>query len=760
MKNITRKVCSFVCVILCLALLLLGAGCGEKSAALLKFNMPEKFDQYKTSCVAENDRYSLIWNAESERVILYDRIMDCEWSYVPYESLNSSYNEEGDEATIHPRLESPITVNYYATSTLIDNETNASAQSINKGTYTMKPINNGVEITYYFEKFEFTVPVAFILREDGVDISVDPTRIEENSKYCISSIVIAPFFCSIANENAGKDGHYIFYPSGSGTLLYPTYTGDEGISTSESVFGEDLNIEKEEMLTPTETIRMPVFGVVNQDKGVCAIIKSGAECAYLNTRIGQKLTGYSYVGAEFKIRGYQEAIQTLFSTSVVKTNIYADGFSPDTLTVGFYPLYNEEATYANMANIYRDYLRDIGSFSESGSDDRLLNLKIVGGIETKKFNFGIPSTAMLTATTVNQAKDMVSEIKDLTGASMNVNLVGFGQSGNDIGVIAGNYKLNSAFGKKKDMQALAELCKTQGTNLYMNFDMVRFSSSGGGLSSAFGKANSTTGSFSTKTYYSINFRTQNSDLRSYYLASRAKFGEIAEKIEKGADKLGLSGVSLDTLTSLVYSDYSDRAYYAGANFANQVTDVIDTFRENGYKVAGSDANYFAAANCDHVYDVPTSSSKYRNYSVDVPFYEMVFKGYVSMSGTSLNLATNKNTTLLKAVESGSGLQYTLVGSYDTQLITSGQNVFYGSLYWDEAIERGVKTDIVETVAAYKDYFEQVKNAEIIDHKVINDDVRLTVFNNGVSVYVNYGDKDYAAAEGAVTAGGYLVVKGA
>ncbi len=760
MKNITRKVCSFVCVILCLALLLLGAGCGEKSAALLKFNMPEKFDQYKTSCVAENDRYSLIWNAESERVILYDRIMDCEWSYVPYESLNSSYNEEGDEATIHPRLESPITVNYYATSTLIDNETNASAQSINKGTYTMKPINNGVEITYYFEKFEFTVPVAFILREDGVDISVDPTRIEENSEYCISSIVIAPFFCSIANENAGKDGHYIFYPSGSGTLLYPTYTGDEGTSTSESVFGEDLNIEKEEILTPTETIRMPVFGVVNQDKGVCAIIKSGAECAYLNTRIGQKLTGYSYVGAEFKIRGYQEAIQTLFSTSVVKTNIYADGFSPDTLTVGFYPLYNEEATYANMANIYRDYLKDNGSFSESGSDDRLLNLKIVGGIETKKFNFGIPSTAMLTATTVNQAKDMVSEIKDLTGASMNVNLVGFGQSGNDIGVIAGNYKLNSAFGKKKDMQALAELCKTQGTNLYMNFDMVRFSSAGGGLSSAFGKANSTTGSFSTKTYYSINFRTQNADLRSYYLASRAKFGEIAEKIEKGADKLGLSGVSLDTLTSLVYSDYSDRAYYAGANFANQVTDVIDTFRENGYKVAGSDANYFAAANCDHVYDVPTSSSKYRNYSVDVPFYEMVFKGYVSMSGTSLNLATNKNTTLLKAVESGSGLQYTLVGSYDTQLITSGQNVFYGSLYWDEAIERGVKTDIVETVAAYKDYFEQVKNAEIIDHKVINDDVRLTVFNNGVSVYVNYGDKDYAAAEGAVTAGGYLVVKGA
>ena len=760
MKNIKRKVCSVVCIMLCSVLLLLGVGCGEKSAALLKFNMPEELDQFKTSCVAENSRYSLIWDAKEKRVVLYDRIKDCEWSYVPYESLNASYNDEGDEANIQPRVKSPIIVNYYATSTLIDNETNAVAQSINKGTYSMKAIANGIEITYYFEKFQFAVPVSFVLREDGIDISIDPNRIEENSEYCISSIVVAPFFCSISNKNAGKDGHYIFYPSGSGTLLYPTYTGDDGTNSSESVFGEDLNIEKIEMLTNTETIRMPVYGVVNKDKGVCAIIKSGAECAYLNTRIGQRLTGYSYVAAEFKIRGYQEAIQTLFTPSVVKTNIYANGFSPDILTVGFYPLYGDEATYANMANVYRNYLKDTGSFSKTGSDDRILNLKIIGGIETKKFNFGVPSTAMLTATTVNQAKDMVSELKNLTGASMNVNLIGFGASGNDIGVVAGNYKLNKAFGNKKDMQALAALCKEQGTNLYMNFDMVRFSSAGGGLSSAFGKANATTGSFTTKNYYSINFRTPNANLRSYYLASRSKFNEIAEKIDAGASKLGLSGVSLDTLTSLVYSDYSDRAYYAGANFANQVTDIIDTFREDGYKVAGSDANYFAATNCDHVYDAPISSSKYRNYSVDVPFYEMVFKGYVSMSGTSLNLATNKNTALLKAVESGSGLQYTLVGDYNTQLITSAQNVFYGSLYWDKAIERGVRTDIVDTVAGYKDCFEQVKNAEIINHKIINDDVRLTVFNNGVSIYVNYGNKDYAATEGTVTAGGYLVVKGA
>jgi hypothetical protein len=254
------------------------------------------------------------------------------------------------------------------------------------------------------------------------------------------------------------------------------------------------------------------------------------------------------------------------------------------------------------------------------------------------------------------------------------------------------------------------------------------------------------------------FRTNSTTLSPYYLATRSKLSEIANNVKNAADEWKLQGVSLDTLTSMVYSDYVEREYYSGANFDDQANAIINAFKNSGYKVAGSDANAFAAGLCTHVYDVPMQSSKYRSYSIDIPFYEIVFKGKVSMSGSSLNLATNKVDTLLKSAETGLGLTYTLINKYNTNLITSAQNVFYGSVYWDEMINRGVRDDIIETVDSYKDYFASVDGAKIADHIIINENVRKTVFDNGITVYVNYGETEYVSENIVVPARNYISVK--
>ena len=129
-----------------------------------------------------------------------------------------------------------------------------------------------------------------------------------------------------------------------------------------------------------------------------------------------------------------------------------------------------------------------------------------------------------------------------------------------------------------------------------------------------------------------------------------------------------------------------------------------------------------------------------------------------MSTTSLNLATDANEILLKSIESGTGLTYTLIGEYDTNLVSSNQNVFYGSVYWDEVIGKGVRDDIVKTVAEYKEYFELVNGASIADHEIVADGVNKTTFDNGIGVYVNYSDYDFATEDGTVAAGGYLIIR--
>lgn len=767
MNKVKRIISSVLCLLLCSALLLLGVGCGEPNrAAESAYSKPEQLDVLTTTSVAENSRYSLIWNAEKTTVILYDKIKDLEWSYIPEESLNNSYDYttegKGESATVHPLVKSPIIVKYYNTTNFLTDQTNASAMSINKKAFSVTKIENGLEMTCYFPDREITVPVAFTLTDKGVDISVDPTRIQENETYNVYGIVIAPFFCSVSNSNTSSDDHYIFYPSGSGAIINPVMDEyrDAAITLEDPVFGQDANITMFENKMPTETVRMPVYGAVNGSKAVCAIIKSGAENSYITGALAQKLTGYSYISTEFRIRGYQEVVQNLFTQTVVKTKLYSDAFTPDEIKVGFYPLYDEDASYVGMAKTYREYLAENNAINTEKSNDSLLNLKLIGGIETKEFHFGIPSTAMLAATTLKDAKSIVEDIKNRTGLdNINVNLIGFGSNGNDIGVVAGDYDINSEFGDEDDLAALIKYCNSNGANLYFNFDMVRFSESGGGVSTAFGKADAANGSYTALNYFSLNLRTPDTKLREYYLVSRTKLSEVAANIKDTAADWKLPGISLDTLTSIAYSDYSDVQYYSRANTDDQTGAIINNYKTSGYKIAGSDANAYAAAICTHVYDTPTQSSKYRYITADVPFYQIVFKGAVSMSGTSLNLATDKTETVLKAVESGSGLTYTLVGEYDTNLITAAQNVFYGSVYWNETIEKGARTDIEATVAEYKSYFDSVNGAKITDHKIINENVRLTTFDNGVSVYVNYGTTDYTDGNVTVAARGYQV-KGA
>ena len=76
------------------------------------------------------------------------------------------------------------------------------------------------------------------------------------------------------------------------------------------------------------------------------------------------------------------------------------------------------------------------------------------------------------------------------------------------------------------------------------------------------------------------------------------------------------------------------------------------------------------------------------------------------------------------------------------------------------LKEDFKKALVDTVKANQDYFNSIKGAEISDYTVVNEEVRITKFNNGVYVVVNYGDTDYESAYGIVKANGYITGKGA
>ena len=81
-----------------------------------------------------------------------------------------------------------------------------------------------------------------------------------------------------------------------------------------------------------------------------------------------------------------------------------------------------------------------------------------------------------------------------------------------------------------------------------------------------------------------------------------------------------------------------------------------------------------------------------------------------------------------------------------------------TLYHSTAFS-GLESGIYETVSAYNDYFESIKNAKITSHKILGNGLRKTEFDNGTAVYVNYGSTELTSEAGAVAAGSYIFTKG-
>ena len=135
---------------------------------------------------------------------------------------------------------------------------------------------------------------------------------------------------------------------------------------------------------------------------------------------------------------------------------------------------------------------------------------------------------------------------------------------------------------------------------------------------------------------------------------------------------------------------------------------------------------------------------------DIPFYQMALRGRTALSSESLNLATDREDQLLKAVEGGMGLAYTLTAKYDTKLIDSGVPVFYNSLYSD------LKDGIVSDSKMLSELYGKIGNSAIKSHKIHGSGLRETVYENGVTVFVNYSSGELNSPAGSVRAHGFLI----
>lgn len=701
------------------------AGCGTVLKTFPSFQKQDKYQNISENIVAENNNIALKWYSKQKQIGIYDKIHNKEWG----SNAVTAAGEEGQSKKPHPQVISQIYVGYFDQSNYTEKVAYSYTSAVSKNTVSSKAIKNGISVKYDFATEGFSVTVNYTLRENSVLASVDRSLITENEKNIVTRVALAPYFCSVKNET---DDSYVFVPSGSGALVYPNVDLIAACETSEPVYGKDYTIDEEYNFAESKSVRMPVYGVKDKNSGLCAVIEGDPETADITTVSNNTRTGYTSVFPYTWVRGYNTIQMPESFGNDAYTKLFSSAVDKGEFSVAFYPFGGDDCSYVDIAEIYRDYLFKKYKTENFENKEKAVNLNILGGVLINKSFIGYPYKSIQELTTVTQAKDIINSVTEVIKNNFGVQLSGYTQSGMDIGKIAGGGTVSGKLGSLKEIRSLIKDCDSSEILIFMDFDMIRYKSGTGGAGFG-GAAVKTDQKSAVKYYYKLGTGLNDTD-ESYRLLSRNKIEQVNNKFFKKLKKSGITGVSFNTMSNMCYSDYGNEAYFAKSGMSGQVSGIYKKYKDSGFNTGSSDANDYAAVFSDHISNAPLSSAEYDSFGATVPFYEIVFKGYVPMSSSGINGLNDNRKELLKAVEAGIGISFCVAENYSTKALGTVQNISY-------ALNGSELKENISAIAkmGFFDYCELVKNAKITQHSIVDDNVRKTVFDNGVAVYVNYGD---------------------
>lgn len=709
-------------------------GCNNSQNNAAVSDKSYKGEDIATQQIATNDKYSLLWDNDGKTVSLEDKATGKIWSNIPNEFYKSGKTSSKVSSTLN------LTV---ANATTLKWDTLSGYQYAYKdGRILTEKIENGIKVTYCFDKYNISVPVDYVLKQDGVSVSVDTSKIIEGEDYLLISFSPAPFLCSANNS----DDSYLFIPSGSGALMYTKQTVGGTREYQGDIYGIDMSRLFVEEPVDNIPLYMPVYGVKNGDEALFAIIENGAESASIKAETGNARTGYSSVCADFYVRGYDVFASNTQAWSFLDITRISDEIIKTDMSVLFVPLSGENADYNGMAHYYRNYLAENGKLRTVENKESFSSYAItfLGGLMTDSSTFGIPGKKLNTMTTLSEATAILKDIKEKTGEQPTVKLYGYGESGIDVGKIGGGYKIPSAFGKSRDYEELNDICKNNSKGLFVDFDIVRFSKSGSGFSHIFDSAKSATMHVAEKSPINNPLRDYNAELK-YRLLKREDLFKAANKLDSFAEKKKISGISLSSLSSTAYSDYNNLKYGAKAGTESDVTGIFKSLTDKKKAVAVSDAFSYAAEIADVIFDAPVLGDQSDSLNVSVPFYQMIYGGSKPIYSTALNYSSNYKQHIMQSAVGGNALSLTLSNKFKPEYMYNHYDELYSTVY------SSLPDVLIEQISSYKEFYGQIAGVKIDKYEMISDELSATYFENGIILYANHSDNKTESPLGMLSA---------
>ncbi len=682
---------------------------------------------------AEAEGFQKIW--ENEGFLLYadktsgafwveDKETGDKWYSSPREWEQDGIANE----LLKKDMASSLIVKYIDIEARNESSVNSCVGSVNLDSGEFLEIEGGFAMEYTFPGKGGKVRVEIRLKEGYLEVTVPVDEILETAPNLLYSISLLPYFGAGSAEEEG----YLFVPDGCGALIYFNNGKQTYDDYRQTIYGGDFSRDELVRGSLQQDVRLPVFGAQNGKRGFLAVVTQGDALASVNARVSGAKTSYNNIYCEFALR--TSGVKNLGNGNLV--TIYEDKITKtQNLTIRYYLLSGGECDYSAMAAVYRDYLiEEMGMESFSPSEEMPFYLELYGAVRRSENILGIPVTVTTPLTDYESALSLLERL-ETEGVGGIVFKYTNANRDNVKGTRLSEFRPVAKLGTRKQLEELVAYCDEKGIVFAPNGDLITFwKSAFPGTDKYVYGSRGITGAVASRYGYRLSTDRIDDTEQERYLTAPLKLGEEAEGFVNSLLQYNLKNISLDTMSSSLYSDYYGERVGRQESLCC-MRDVVKRISENMENVILSDANAYLLPYARYIEDAPWQSSRFNVTDQDIPFYQMAVSGLVSYAVPAVNLQADPGLALLRAIESGSCLKYTWITGDPADLINTEYMELYGtdSSAWMESALENYR--IVNAI------YQKSEGSRILEHNILAEGVRETKFENGVSVIVNYNDAE-------------------
>ena len=570
----------------------------------------------------------------------------------------------------------------------------------------------------------FKVPIVYRLTQTGFKMSVDVDKCEFYNEYPMTDIVMLPYFDAFNSEETG----WILLPSGSGALMKVGSSAPDS-TISLPVYGQDAVLTRRLDQSYTEVAPLPIFGQYKNGSGFLCVLDEGAAQAKV---IGERAEDYSSAYASFMVLDtamFQLAARN--DTSLFASNMATDKIEAEYILL---PEAQEDGAYSDMARIYRSRLLQDGTLASKADKEPQLLAEIVSVINYNTLAGGIiPANKEYALTTFQQAGEILNELSSISEAK-NLHLLMTGWNSKGLGrQKLGKFNVSSIAGGQKSYEELARSAAETGATLYTDlpWNLIKpFSKDGYSPSDSSARTlNNTVVKLSMRDIQTSSYLNS-----QWQLLSPLKLNLLWQDYSRANIPDG--GYGVGRLTSMLYGDYANGETFTRSDALAAVRDILESMSQNKRSILGSVGNLYTLSELKLINDLPMTSANYISLDYAIPFVQMVLHGSINYVTPPMNGVENPEETLLRAIETGSGLHYILTVNDFNKLFETD----FAELY-DTKFE--LYKDIIKSqYTVLKEALKGLGNQGIIEHSYLTDDVVSVTYENGVRLVVNYGHTVY------------------